>query len=67
MSLTINLVSSDDGGDELMQLSPMKKTKIPWKATWMANEIVNGNATEGKITTTSRTSVKYTAPNNLPP
>lgn len=67
MSLTINLVSADDGGQELTALSPMKKKKIPWKATWMANEIINGNATEGKIAATSRTSIKYTAPAALPP
>ena len=67
MSLTINMITADDGGDELMQLIPMKKKKIPWSATWMANEIINGNATEGKISVTSRTSVKYTAPAALPP
>lgn len=61
------MITADDGGDELMQLIPIKRKKIPWRATWMANEIINGNATEGKISVTSRTSVKYTAPAALPP
>jgi hypothetical protein len=66
MSLTINLVS-DDSGDELATLSPIKKKGIPWRAVWMANEIINGNATEGKIAVTHRTAIRYTAPNSLPP
>ena len=67
MSLTINLVLADDGGDDLMQLIPLKSKKIPWKATWAANEIINGNATQGKIAVTYKTSIKYTAPASLPP
>jgi hypothetical protein len=47
MSLTINLVSDD--GDELAQLSPVNRKSIPWRAVWMANEIVNGNATKEKL------------------
>ena len=67
MNLTINIVSAEGDGEELTELSPIKKKKIPWNAIWMANEIVNGNATEGKIAVTSRSSVKYTAPATLPP
>ena len=48
-------------------LSPLIKRKIPWRAVWMANEIVNGNATEGKISVISKTSVNYKAPAGLPP
>jgi hypothetical protein len=66
MNLSINIIS-DDSGDELSALSPIKKSGIPWKAVWMANEIVNGNATEGKIAVTYRTAIRYTAPNSLPP
>lgn len=68
MSLTINMVSDNDEADDLLApLSPVKRKPIPWNAIWMANEIVNGNATEGKIAITSRTSIKYTAPAALPP
>ena len=70
MPLEIDVVSSEDEDlTPLMQddLSPLKKRKIPWKATWAANDIVNGNATEGKIAVTSKMSINYTAPANLPP
>jgi hypothetical protein len=68
MNLTINVVSNDNDGDDLLaSLSPVKKKGIPWRATWMANDIINGNATEGKIAATSRSSIKYTAPATLPP
>jgi hypothetical protein len=73
MNLEIDLVSSEDESNELTQLSPdtelspLTKRKIPWRAIWMANEITNGNATEGKIAVTSRTSITYTAPASLPP
>jgi hypothetical protein len=70
MPLQIDVVSSEE--EELTpliqdDLSPLKKRKIPWKATWAANEIVNGNATEGKINITSKTAIKYTAPATEPP
>ena len=73
-SLTITLVASEDddliepltsGSDDM--LSPLIKRKIPWRAVWMANEIVNGNATEGKISVISKTSINYKAPASLPP
>ena len=73
-SLTITLVASEDddliepltsGSDDM--LSPLIKRKIPWRAVWMANEIVNGNATEGKISVISKTSINYKAPAGLPP
>jgi len=73
-SLTITHVASEDddliepltsGSDDM--LSPLIKRKIPWRAVWMANEIVNGNATEGKISVISKTSVNYKAPAGLPP
>jgi hypothetical protein len=70
MNLQIDVVSSEEEElTPLMQddLSPLKKRKIPWKATWAANDIINGNATEGKIAVTSKTSIKYTAPSSLPP
>jgi hypothetical protein len=65
IGLSIDVISIiDDLGDELVNLTPKK---IPWKATWAANDIINGNATEGKIAVTSKTSIKYTAPSSLPP
>ena len=73
-SLTITHVASEDddliepltsGSDDM--LSPLIKRKIPWRAVWMANEIVNGNATEGKISVISKTSINYKAPASLPP
>lgn len=69
-SLEIDLVSGDE--DELSSLTQdnlvqLTKRRIPWKATWAANEIINGNAAEGKIAITSKTSIKYTAPSSLPP
>lgn len=70
MSLQIDVVSSEEEElAPLMQddLSPLKKRKIPWKATWAANDIVNGNTTEGKIVITSKSSIKYTAPATEPP
>ena len=73
MNLEIDVISNEDESNELTQLSaddglaPLTKRKIPWKAVWMANEIVNGNNTEGKISVTTRTSITYKAPNTLPP
>jgi hypothetical protein len=58
------VVMANMGEDELV---PLTRAKIPWKATWMANEIVNGNAREGKIAFISKNFVKYTAPATEPP
>jgi hypothetical protein len=70
LNLDITLIIIPDVtylGDELMPLTFTKTRKIPWKATWAANDIVNGSATEGKIVITSKSSIKYTAPATEPP
>ncbi len=67
LGLEIVLIAEEtasDSGDDLMNLT---RRKIPWKATWAANDIANGNATEGKIVITSKSSIKYTAPATEPP
>ena len=65
--LTINIVTEETGDDLLAPLSPLKKRGISWRAVWTANAIVNGNATEGKISVISKTSISYKAPAALPP
>jgi hypothetical protein len=64
LGLEIVLITEETLGDELTNLIPKK---MPWKATWAANDIVDGNTTEGKIVITSMSSIKYTAPATEPP
>lgn len=72
LDMTIDLVSSE-GDENLLTplggsagLSPMQKMKIPWRATWRANEIINGNTAVGKIVRQSRNTITYEAPATLP-
>jgi|CXWL01.1.fsa_nt_gi hypothetical protein len=74
LTLTIDLVSSEDESEELTslnpnpddELSPLRRRRIPWTSTWRANEIINGDAAVGKINVGSRTMATYTAPAAVP-
>jgi hypothetical protein len=64
--LTITNVSASpasSGDDDL--LSPLNK-KIPGRAIWHANEILNGNSAVGTISAAARTFANYKAPAQVP-
>lgn len=70
LELSIDLVSSEE--EELAtletnpELSPLKRSKIPWTVTYKANEITNGNAAVGKIAVQSKRFINYKAPDVVP-
>lgn len=52
------------GDDDI--LSPLSRKKIPGRAIWHANEILNGNSAVGTISVLARTNVNYKAPAQVP-
>jgi hypothetical protein len=52
------------GDDDL--LSPLSSKKIPGRAIWHANEILNGNSAVGTISAANRTIANYKAPAQVP-
>jgi hypothetical protein len=61
-----NVSAAPAGPGDNDLLSPLLSKKIPGRAIWHANEILNGNSIAGTVTPSTRTVAKYKAPAQVP-
>jgi Holliday junction resolvase RusA-like endonuclease len=62
--LEITYIAASSRNDD--ELDPLTTKKIPWRAVWHANEILNGNSAVGTISASGKILATYKAPSIVP-